>query len=58
MIGDSHAMGVAAEILENIFGATERAFQVHDPVLSEQRPKPGGEDLGLSEERQQYSTNF
>src|SRR6266404_886073 len=37
MIGDGHAMGVAAQILEHILGATERWFRVHHPVLSEQR---------------------
>ena len=32
------AMGVAAQILEHIFRATEGWFRVHHPVLSEQRP--------------------
>src|SRR5437660_3346726 len=53
MVGDSHAMGVAAhQILQHIFGATEGTFQVDHPVLSKQRPQPGGKDLGLSEEFQ------
>ena len=34
MVGDGHAMGVAAEILQDIVGATEGAFQVDHPVLS------------------------
>src|SRR6267378_5453882 len=38
MIRDGHAMGVAAQILEHIFRATEGWFRVHHPVLSEQRP--------------------
>ena len=38
MIGDGHAMGVAAQILQHILGATEGAFQVHHPVLVEERP--------------------
>jgi hypothetical protein len=50
MIGDSHAMGVAAQILQYIFGATEGTFQVDHPLFSEQRPQPGGEGLWLSEE--------
>jgi hypothetical protein len=50
MIGDRPAMGVAAEILEDIFGATEGAFQVHHPILSVQRSQPGGEGVWLSEE--------
>ena len=38
MVGDGHAMGVAAEILQHILGATEGAFRVHHPVFSEQWP--------------------
>jgi hypothetical protein len=29
MVGDGHAMGVAAEILQHIFGATKGTFQLH-----------------------------
>jgi hypothetical protein len=36
MVGDGHAVGVAAEILQDIFWATEGR-------------KPGGEDLGVRE---------
>ncbi len=35
MIGDGHAMSVAAEILEYILGAAEGWFGVDDPVSSE-----------------------
>ncbi len=52
MIGDGHAMGVAAQIVQHVFGATEGTFQVDHPLLSKQRPQPGGKDLGLSEEFQ------
>ena len=52
MVGDGHAMRVAAEILQYIGGATEGAFQVHDPVLPIEWPQPGGEDLGLSQKLQ------
>src|ERR1700745_392435 len=52
MVGDGHTVSVAAEILQHIFGATEGRFQVDHPVLSKQRPQPGGKDLGLSEEFQ------
>src|SRR5450432_2286499 len=38
MIGECYAMGVAAQILEHIFRATEGWFRVYHPVLSEQRP--------------------
>ena len=49
MVGDGHAVGVAAEILQDIFWATEGRFQVHHPGFSIQRAKPGGEDLGVRE---------
>jgi hypothetical protein len=50
MVGDGHAMGVAAEILQHIFGAAEGAFQVNHPVFSKQWPEPSSEDLRLGEE--------
>ncbi len=40
-------MGVAAQIVQHIFGAAEGTFQVDHPVLSKQRPQPGSEDLRL-----------
>jgi hypothetical protein len=52
MVGDGHAMGVAAEIVQHICGTPEGAFQVHHPVLSVQGSQPGSESLGLSEEFQ------
>ena len=52
MVGDGHTMGVAAEIVEHMFWATEWPFRVDHPVLSKQRSQPGGEGLGLSEEFQ------
>jgi len=36
MAGDGHAMGVAAQILEHIFGATEGTFCVDHPIFSEE----------------------
>src|SRR5882762_3521848 len=54
MVGDGHAMGVAAEILQHILGATEGTFQVDDPVLSKQWPEPSSEDLGFGEELQLF----
>ena len=50
MVGDGHAMGVAAEIVQHIFGATEGTFQVDHPVFSKQWPEPSSEDLGFGEE--------
>ena len=38
MVGDGHAMGVAAQILQHILGAAEGTFQVDDPVLSVEWP--------------------
>src|ERR1019366_9876862 len=40
VIGDRHAVGVAAEITENVFGTTEGRLAVDHPVL----PKEGTED--------------
>jgi hypothetical protein len=52
MVGDGHAMGVSAEILEYVVGTTEGWFGVDDPVFSEQWSEPGSEDLGLREQSQ------
>src|SRR6266481_7420995 len=49
MIGDSHAVGVAAEILQHILGATEGTFQVHHPVLSKQWPEPSRDELATKD---------
>src|SRR5208337_4699406 len=49
MVGDGHAMGVAAQILEHLFRATEGWFAVDHPMLAKQWSEPGGEDLGLSD---------
>ena len=38
MIRDGYAMGVAAQILQHICGATERWFGVDHPIFSEQWP--------------------
>src|SRR6266404_3489907 len=54
MVGDGHAMGVAAEILQHILGATEGTSQVDDPVLSKQWLEPSSEDLGFGEELQVF----
>jgi hypothetical protein len=51
MVGDGHAVGVTAEIVQHILGAAKGWFRVYDPVFSEQWPEPGSEDLGLIEER-------
>ncbi|HET7442998.1 MAG TPA: hypothetical protein VFJ47_16975 [Terriglobales bacterium] len=52
VIGDGHAVGIAAEILQHVFRAAKRALQIDHPVLSVEWPQPSREDLGLGEERQ------
>ena len=52
IVGDGHAMGVAAEILEHVLGAAEGWFAVDHPRLAKQWSEPGGEGLGLSQEGQ------
>ena len=52
MVGDGHAMSVAAEILEHVLGTAKGWFGVDDPVFSEQRTQPGSEDFGLREQSQ------
>ncbi len=54
VVGDGHAMGVAAEILQHVFRAPEGRFQVDHPVLSIEGSQPGSESLGLSEEFQVF----
>ena len=54
MVGDGHAMGVAAEILQHILGTAEGTFQVHHQILSKQWPEPSSEDLGFAEELQLF----
>ena len=45
-------MGVAAQILEHILGASKGAFRVDRPVLSEERPYPSREYLWLGKQSQ------
>jgi hypothetical protein len=52
MVGDGHAMGVTAQILEHMLGASEGWFAINHPVLSKQGSKPGSKDLRLGQERQ------
>ena len=49
VVGDGDAMGVAAQILEHVLGASEGGLAVDHPVLSVEWPQPGSEDLGLSQ---------
>jgi hypothetical protein len=46
-VGDSHAMGVCAEIAQGMLGTTEGALGVDDPVVTEQGSQPSREDARL-----------
>jgi hypothetical protein len=35
MVGDGYAMGIAGQVVENMFGAAEWGLGVDDPVLPE-----------------------
>jgi len=41
VVGDGDAVGVAAEILQNMFGAAKRWFAIDDPILPEEWPQEG-----------------
>jgi hypothetical protein len=47
MVGTGHTMGVAAEILENVFRAAERPFAVDDPVVMEHLTDKGVKRLRI-----------
>jgi hypothetical protein len=46
-VGDGDAMGVAAEIGQHLFGATERRLGIDDPFDASQLVEPGGKGRGL-----------
>ena len=45
MIGDRHAVGIAAEVTENMFGTTEGRFAVDHPVVTEEGAEERSESL-------------
>ena len=49
MVGDGHAMSVAAQILQHVFGTAEGRFCVDHPFFSEQQSQPGRKGFGLGE---------
>src|SRR6516162_1471317 len=49
MVGDGDAVGIAAEILQDVLGSAEGWFGVDDPVFAEERTQPGREELGMGE---------
>ena len=51
-VGDRDAMGIAAEIVQDLFGPAERALGEDHPGRRPERPQAGGEGLGRSPVRQ------
>jgi len=49
MVGDGDAVGIAAEILQDVLGSAEGWFAVDDPIFAEERTEPGSEELGMGE---------
>lgn len=47
VIGDGHAVGVAAEITQRVFGAAEGWLGINDPVVAIQRANPRRKPLRL-----------
>jgi hypothetical protein len=47
VIGDGHAVGVAAEITENLLGTAEGRLAVDHPVPSKERAEEGSEGLAF-----------
>jgi hypothetical protein len=52
VVGDGDAVGIAAEILQDVLGSTEGWFGIDDPVFAEERTQPGSEELGMGERRE------
>jgi hypothetical protein len=53
-VGDGDAVGIAAEILQDILGSAEVWFGLDDPIFAEERTQPGSEELGMGE-RSEFS---
>ena len=47
MIGDSHTMGVASQVLEDVIRAAERLFGVDHPILPKESAQERGEGFLL-----------
>jgi len=45
MVGDSHPMGIAAKVLQNMFRAAKGSFAVNDPIVAVMLPDKGVESL-------------
>src|SRR5437899_10713101 len=51
VVGDRHPVRVAPEVLEDLGGASQGPFRVHDPGVLPKLLEPGGEGAGLGEGR-------
>ena len=49
LVGDGHAVGVAAEVVEHAGGAREGGLGIDDPLAATQRPEVAVEGSGVSE---------
>ena len=49
MVGDGDAVGIAAEILQDILGSAKGWLGVDDPIFAEERTEPGREELRMGE---------
>ncbi len=52
MVGDGHAMGVAAQVLQHILRVTEETFQIDHRVVPVQGSQSGSRDFGLRKKLQ------
>jgi len=43
VVGDGDAVGIAAEIVQDVVGSAEGWFGVDDPIFAEERTQPGRE---------------
>ena len=49
MVGDGDAMGIAGQVVEDMFRTAERWLGIDHPVLAEQLPEEVGEAAGSGE---------
>ena len=49
MVGNGHAMGVAGQVLEDVFRSAEWWLGVDHPILAEQQPQKAVKELGFAQ---------
>jgi len=52
MVGNGDAVGVAAEILQNMFGTSKGWFAINHPLVTEEWTQEGGKCFWVSQELQ------